>query len=154
MSSDSLEPDLHAALDTALARALQAPALPAGFHARLQQTLSRAVLDQSDSASPEGLRGQLESEQQQRLSQLQEGYMRLRQRTLAALIGGAFAAGAAAALAMPWLLMRFGSNGLVILAALGAAVGLAVGFGAWAARPGVPLRPLEVSLGISCRGQA
>jgi hypothetical protein len=101
-----------------------------------------------------GLREQLEQEQRQQLAQLRAGYVRLRQRTLGALIGGAFAAGAAAALAMPWLLMRFGTNGPMILAAVGAVVGLAVGFAVWAARPGVPMRQLPADPGMTHKGLA
>jgi RNA polymerase sigma-70 factor (ECF subfamily) len=147
MNSQDLNPDLQRALDAALARALPAPNLPEGFHVRLQRALSQSV-------QLSGLREQLEQEQRQQLAQLRAGYVRLRQRTLGALIGGAFAAGAAAALAMPWLLMRFGTNGPMILAAVGAVVGLAVGFAVWAARPGVPMRQLPADPGMTHKGLA
>lgn len=143
MDPEDIDPNLHAALDAALARALPAPVLPAGFHARLQRALRHGVADLVDDEALGELRERLEREQRQRLAQLQGVYVRLRQRTLAALFGGAFAAGAAAALVMPWLLRHFGADGPVILAAAGAVVGLAVGFAAWSARPGVPMRQSE-----------
>jgi hypothetical protein len=145
MNSEDLDPTLHDALDAALAQALSAPELPAGFHARLQWALSQAGAADADEAHLRELREQLEQEQRERLAQLQAGYVRLRQRTLGALIGGAFAAGAAAALAMPWLLRHFGTDGPAVLAGLGAAVGLAVGFAVWTARPGVPMRQWQRS---------
>ena len=49
--------------------------------------------------------------------------MRLRRRTLGTLIGGAFAAGAAVAVALPWLQSTFGPNAMLVLAAAGRARG-------------------------------
>ncbi len=127
------------ALDSALARVLAAPALPPAFHAQLQAALVRARESSSGRASG---RARLEREQRERLAELDAGYLRMRRRTLGTLIGGAFAAGAAVAVALPWLEASFGPNAIFILAALGALAGLAIGTASWLARGGVP-NPLE-----------
>lgn len=131
---------LDRALDVALSRVLVAPDLPQGFDARLRLALARAAADESDPTTLAQLRQRLEREQRQQLEELQEGYLRLRRRTLAALVSGAFAVGAAAALAMPWLESHVGSKAPLIMSAIGASVGLAVAFGSWLLRPGVTLR--------------
>ena len=127
------------ALDGALARVLSAPALPAEFHTQLQAALVRA--GESASGRANG-RARLEREQRERLAELEAGYLRLRRRTLGTLIGGAFAAGAAVAVALPWLKASFGPNAIFILAALGALAGLAIGTASWLARAEAP-NPLE-----------
>lgn len=130
---------LDRSLDAALAHALVAPSVPAGFRARVQLALTRAAADDADGAALAQLRQRLESEQHQHLRELRAGYLRLRRRTLAVLIGGAFAAGASAALAMPWLTSHIGPSAPVVMSGIGALLGLAVAFGSWILRPGVPL---------------
>ncbi|HXN11344.1 MAG TPA: hypothetical protein VN859_08880, partial [Steroidobacteraceae bacterium] len=66
---------------------------------------------------------------------LESGYLRLRRRTLATLVGGAFAAGAGVAVALPWLRASFGPNADLILVSLGAAIGLAIAAASWIDRP-------------------
>jgi hypothetical protein len=131
---------LDRALDAALSHALVAPDLPAGFRARVQAALTRAAADGADGTALAQLRQGLESEQQQRLAELQEGYLRVRRRTLAALVVGAFAAGAVAAVAMPWLTSHIGPSAPLVMSAIGASMGLAVALVSWIVRPGVPLR--------------
>jgi hypothetical protein len=122
-------------LDAALARALVPPELPADFRARLTTALTReAALGAAGLAG----RPRLEREQRERLAELEAGYMRLRRRTLGSLIGGAFAAGAAVAVAMPWLQSTFGPNAMLVLSALGAVAGLAIGTASWLGRVGLP----------------
>ena len=123
------------ALDSALARVLAAPVLPADFHAQLQAALVRAGDAAGGRASG---RARLEREQRERLAELEAGYLRLRRRTLGTLIGGAFAAGAAVAVALPWLKASFGPNAIFILAGLGALAGLAIGTASWLARAEAP----------------
>lgn len=122
-------------LDAALARALPPPELPADFRARLSAAIARET---ELGAANLAARPRLEREQRQRLAELEAGYLRLRRRTLGTLIGGAFAAGAAVAVAMPWLTATFGGNAMLVLSVLGAAIGLTIGTASWIARLGVP----------------
>jgi hypothetical protein len=130
---------LERALDGVLARLLQPPLLPAEFHARLQAALARASATPAERAAA---RMRLEHEQRQRLAELEADYLRLRRRTLGTLIGGAFAAGAAVAVALPRLEASFGSNAIFVLAGLGALAGLAIGTASWLGRDQSP-NPLE-----------
>ena len=119
-------------LDAALSRALSAPSMPPAFRAQLDAALTRAA------ASEVAARSRLELERRERLAELEASYVRLRRRTLGTLIGGAFAAGAAAALAMPWLNATFGANAMLALAGFGALVGLAIAGVSWLRRTGLP----------------
>lgn len=122
------------ALDTALARALRAPIPPGDFRTRVDAALRRAA--ESDGSRP-AARARLEREQREQLAQLRAGYLRLRRRTFASLVGGAFAAGAAAALLMPWLEATFGPNALLLLAVGTALAGLAIVASYWTPRGGL-----------------
>ena len=134
MTADEFQP-LDAAVDAALARALSPPALPAGFQMRLQAALAQ----QASGADQRALsRAQAQREQWQQLATLDADYLRLRRRTLGTLIGGAFAAGAAVAVAFPWLEASFGPNAIFVLAALGALVGLGIGTASWIGRLRLP----------------
>jgi hypothetical protein len=133
MSTDEFEP-LHSALDAALARALSPPQLPAGFQLRLQAALARVPAGEERAVN----RALAQREQRQRMAELDADYLRLRRRTLGTLIGGAFAAGAAVAVALPWLQASFGPNAIYMLSALGALVGLAIGTASWIGRLRLP----------------
>lgn len=130
---DPPDASLEAALDLALRRALPPPALPAQFHTRLQAALMRARATPGLSET----RQRFERERRELLQELQAGYVRVRQRTLVAMIGGAFVTGAIAFAALPWLQAHFGSFGPLVLAVAGAAAGLAIGFAAWRERFGL-----------------
>jgi hypothetical protein len=119
--------DEHA-LDAALARVLRPPALPPGFHARLQAALARESAGEGSRAAS---RAHAQREQRQRMAELDADYLRLRRRTLGTLIGGAFAAGAAVAVAFPWLQASFGPNAIYVLVSIGALVGLGIGTASW-----------------------
>jgi hypothetical protein len=134
MSTDEFEP-LDAALDAALIRALIPPALPAGFPMRLQAALAREAVGADERAVNRAL---AQREQRERMAELDADYLRLRRRTLGTLIGGAFAAGAAVAVAFPWLQASFGPNAIYILTGLGALVGLGIGSASWIARMRLP----------------
>jgi hypothetical protein len=120
------------ALDRALARCLVAPEPPKDFRVQL-----RAAIARSPAIDHARLRAALEREHAQQLAELQSGYVRLRQRTLGGLIGGAFAAGLLITFALPWLTARFGPNAVYALPAIGVAVGLALSARAWWARSGL-----------------
>ncbi|HTT03737.1 MAG TPA: hypothetical protein VMF64_00490 [Steroidobacteraceae bacterium] len=149
MTREPFDAELDRALDAALGRVLVAPDLPQGFDERLRLALVRAAAQGVDAPTLAQLRQRLEREQHARLTGLQQDYLRLRRRTLAALIGGAFAAGAAAALAMPWLVGHIGRSAPLLMAACGASLGLAIGFGSWLMRPGVALRQFDIQQGES-----
>jgi hypothetical protein len=109
-------------LDAALAAALRPPTLPPGFEQRLAEALAEAP--QADWASG---RERLEREHREKLAELEADYVRLRRRTLGTAIGAAFAAGAGAAIGMPWLQATFGSSiVLYVLVGAGTLVGVAV----------------------------
>jgi hypothetical protein len=117
------------ALDAALTRALPPPALPSQFRARLQSALAREA-----DASLLGARSRLEREQRERLDELEAGYLRLRRRTLGNSVGGAFVAGVAVALALPWLRESFGEDAALVLSGVGTVAGLTIGVAFWAHR--------------------
>jgi len=127
----ALDPALDAALDTALARMLGSPAPPAGFHARISAALARAQASDGGRAAS---RARAQREQREVMAALDADYLRLRRRTLGTLIGGAFAAGAAVAVAFPWLQASFGPNAIFVLACAGALVGIGIGTASWIGR--------------------
>jgi hypothetical protein len=113
---------LERALDAALAQALVAPGPSSAFRERL-----RAAIARSDATDIGAQRAQLERELREQMAELKRGYVRLQRRTLAASLGGAFAAGAAAMLALPWLQSHFGAGSIIAVPLVGAVVGLAIG---------------------------
>jgi hypothetical protein len=119
------------ALDAALARVLVPPALPPGFDARLVAALAREPID---AASRAASRARAQRDQRQWMAELDADYLRLRRRTLGTLIGGAFAAGAAVAVALPWLQALFGPRAMFVLACAGALIGLGIGSASWIGR--------------------
>ena len=117
---------LERALDAALAQALTPPALPQDFRRHLHAAIARSA--HTDHAR---LRAAVELEHAQQLAAMQSGYVRVRQRTLGGLIGGAFAAGLLITFALPWITTHFGPNAVFALPAAGAAVGLALSMRSW-----------------------
>jgi hypothetical protein len=79
------------------------------------------------------VRSRLEREQRATLAKLEEDYVRLRRRTLGTMIGGAFAAGAAAAVALPWVTARLGPIAPLVIASTGVVVGIWIGVASWLA---------------------
>ncbi|HEV2441940.1 MAG TPA: hypothetical protein VGT07_05430 [Steroidobacteraceae bacterium] len=116
------------ALDRALSRTLQPPRVSRDFRRCLHAALSRA-----GEADLSQLRSRLESERQAHLATLEAHYVRLRRWTLAAMIGAAFAAGAAATVALPWLERHVAEQAPLVLTSAGAAVSLAIAFLSWRA---------------------
>ena len=114
---------LDQALDAALRRALSGPEVPPVFRTRLNAALSRT--GETDLVS---LRERLERERRRQLEELEANYVRVRGSTLGALIGVAFAAGAAVTIAMPWLRAHLGSYTPMAITWGGVALGLGMVF--------------------------
>lgn len=113
----------HLAIDEALERALPAPEVPQAFRARLNAALSRAAENDLSAA-----RERLERERREQLAELEAHYIRVRRSTLGTVIGVAFAAGAAAVIALPWLRAHLGIYTPTALAWGGISVGLGITF--------------------------
>jgi uncharacterized membrane protein YraQ (UPF0718 family) len=121
------------ALDRALSRALTPPGLPAGFRTRLLAALTR--VSDSDLATR---RGVLEREHRDHLRALHSDSIRLRWQTIGYLVGGAFAAGVAVAVGMPWIRATFGAESDLIMLLAWVGFGLLVGGISWVRRHGAP----------------
>jgi hypothetical protein len=130
--SNSSTEELARALDAALSRTLRSPRPPLHLTLRV-----RAAIAQAKDSPLADVRLRFEREQRQKLAELKEQYVWMRRRTLGVMVGGAFAAGAVAALAMPWLTASLGPAAPALVASAGAAVGLWIGVSSWlAARRG------------------
>lgn len=114
---------LDHALDGALGRALSGPEVPHTFRARLNAALSR-----TSETDLQSLRERMERERQQQLEELQAHYVRVRRGTLGTLIGVAFAAGAATAIAMPWMRATLGAFTPIAITWGAVALGLGIVF--------------------------
>ncbi len=117
---------LERTLDHALSRTFRPPQIPRDFRRRLEAARSRA--EQTDLSE---LRLRLESEQRSDLATLEARYVRLRRRTLGIMIAAAFATGALAEVAMPWLQRHVGASAPLIPTSVGAALGLAIAYASW-----------------------
>ncbi len=115
--------EFERAVDDALGRALRAPKVPHDFSTRLSAALSRAA--ETDLAE---LRARFEKERREQLQTLKADYIRVRRSTLGTLLGIAFAAGAAAVIAMPWLRAHLGAYAPMAIVWGGTALGLGVAF--------------------------
>lgn len=116
------------ALDSALSRALQPPAAPPALRARL-----RAAMEQAAVTNIPEVRRRLEREHREEIEALTRQYVRLRRRTLSIMVGGAFAAGAAAAVALPWLTANFGPIAPSLIAGVSAIASIGIGISYWQA---------------------
>jgi len=114
--------ELDRVLEAQLERFLAPPEVPAHFRANLQAALLRA-----GESGPSEARSRLERERREKLLVLEENYVRLRRRTLATMIGGAFAAGASVAVLLPWVTTFLGPFGPPIIAFTGAGLGIWIG---------------------------
>ena len=119
------------ALDAALGQALEAPRVTNEFRARVRAALARAA--ETDLAE---LRARLETERRETLAKLEADYVRLKRRTLGTMVGGAFAAGAAAAIALPWMAKLVGPAAPLAVASIGAAAGIGIAVSSWLASRG------------------
>jgi hypothetical protein len=122
--TDELIPDTP--LDQALRQIIVAPDLPAGFRQRLTAAIARSVPEDLASA-----RQRLERERLEQLMELREASVRLKLKTLGALIGGAFTAGVGLALAWPWISATFAPHGDFALLAISVSIGLAIALTSW-----------------------
>jgi len=126
-------PDPGDALDRALCVALHAPALPAGFDARLHAAFAAEAA--GDLAR---LRSRLEEEHTRELAALRSGYVRLRRDTLAMVLAVAFTAGVVVTWALPWLHEQQGIDLSLLYPPLAVAIGMAAGAIVWVQRFGWP----------------
>jgi hypothetical protein len=117
--------ELDRALDAELGRALRPPQAPPQLRSRLAAAIAREA-----DLRPEA-RARIEREHRERLTELKQHYVRLRRRTLGLMVGGAFASGAAAALAMPWLTANVGSMAPLVVASAGAVIGIGIAVASW-----------------------
>jgi hypothetical protein len=117
---------LDRALEAQLERTLAPPKLPTQFRAKLQAALVRA----GDSSLSDA-RSRLERERRERFAELEQNYVRLKRRTLGTMIGGAFAAGASAAVVLPWVTAHFGPFAPLVIASTGTAIGIWIGVASW-----------------------
>ena len=107
------------ALDGALQHALEPPALPAGFRARLQSRMVQEALRDIESR-----RAEIEHEHARTLLQLRNKHVLMQRDTLAMVVGVAFAAGVAAYRVFPWLESMVGTDAAVALPTLAIAAGM------------------------------
>jgi hypothetical protein len=135
MSEHAIDSQLDRTLDAALAQALRPPGLPRRFRAELGAARQR--LEHLDVAQ---VRARLQIEHREQLSTLQADFVRIRRSTLGTLLGAAFAAGAGAVIAMPWLRSHFGPLAPVLIAWGGVALGVLLGAAALRGRLGAQTR--------------
>ncbi|MBK7617414.1 MAG: hypothetical protein KA375_11885 [Vitreoscilla sp.] len=119
-------PSAEQMLDQALTQALTPPALPEGFRWKLMAAMQQATLD--DIAQR---RAALEAEHQRLQYDMQQGYVRVRRDTLVLGVALAFASGAVAAVALPWLQARTGLDAATLMPTLATLVGAATAVGVW-----------------------
>ena len=132
MSTESQEPteatppEHDRALDLALQSALRAPALPDGFRARvLHAALQESLRDL------EARKRALDVEHVQARQRLHRSYVRMSRDTLALIVVVAFAAGALANLALPWLHSAMAIDQAVSAPVLALVIGLCAGACVW-----------------------
>ncbi len=125
-----------ALLERALQQALQPPALPDGFRARLT-----ARLQSEQTAALAARRQQLAHEYEQQRQQLRADYVRLRRDRLAIIIASSFAAGVCVSLLLPWLYRLVGSTDSVSLTLAALASISALVAGIWLESFGRPKLP-------------
>jgi len=135
MSEHGIDSQLDRALDAALEQALRPPGLPQRFRAELGA--ARRRLEHLDVAQ---VRARLQIEHHEQLATLQADFVRIRRTTLGTLLGAAFAAGAGAVIAMPWLRSHFGPLAPVLIAWGGVALGVLLGVAALRGRLGTQTR--------------
>lgn len=114
------------ALDSALQEALTPPTVPEGFRWKLM-----AAMQQETLADIAQRRAALEAEHLRLQQQVQAGYVRVRRDTLALGAALAFASGAVATWALPWLQARTGLDAATLMPTLALTVGAVTTLGVW-----------------------
>jgi hypothetical protein len=114
---------LNRALDAALSRTLTPPRTPPQLRARLRAAVAQA----RDSSKI--LEARLRFEREQR--EVEQQYVRLRRRSLGAIVGGSFAVGAVAAVALPWLTANLGPDAPLWVACAGTAIAVSIAVSRW-----------------------
>src|SRR5580698_9128912 len=118
--------ELERVLEARLERALPPPKVPTQFRAKLLAALLR-----TGDSSLSDARSRLELERRKRLAEFEQNYVRLKRRTLGTMIGGALAAGASAAIVLPWATAHLGQIAPLVIASTGTAFGLWIGIASW-----------------------
>lgn len=118
--------DAEQALDLALHQTLTPPPLPEGFRWKLMAAMQQETLN--DMAER---RAALEAEHRRLQQHMRSGYLLVRRDTLALGVGLAFASGALATLALPWLQSATGLDAATLMPSLATLVGAATALGVW-----------------------
>lgn len=113
-------------LDQALVQALAPPPLPEGFRWKLMAAMQHETLNNIAER-----RAALEAEHRRLQQAMQQGYVRVRRDTLALGVALAFASGALATLALPWLQASTGMDTATLMPTLATLVGAATALGVW-----------------------
>jgi hypothetical protein len=113
-------------LDQALQASMTPPALPSTFRLGLMLALQQERLQDLQARQRA-----LEEEHQRRTQRVREGYVRLRRETLAWVVGVAFACGALATQALPWLQAFTGLSAASLMPTLATLAACATGLGVW-----------------------
>jgi Flp pilus assembly protein TadB len=117
-------------LEQALDRALAASLVPPRPSPQLRVRLQAAMAQETDARIAQAHR-LFEKEHRERQAALHAQYVKLRRQTLGVVVGGAFAAGAAATAVLPWLTAQLGRSSPVAVVCTGMLVGLAIGVAFW-----------------------
>jgi hypothetical protein len=126
---DDITLEQEGALHLALQRALNAPALPAGFRAQLlNAALQESLLD------ADARKRALDLEYALSLRRLHRGYVRLQRDTLALILVIAFTLGACVHFALPWMQTFLTKDAVLSAPMLAATVCLCVGGAIWLSR--------------------
>lgn len=125
-SSPASDARAEQALDLALRRALAPPGAPPELRWRLM-----AAMQQDGLRDLAAQRAALEAEHARQAQQVRAGYLRLRRETLMWGVGLAFAAGALATRALPWLVAATGWDAGLLMPSLATLAGGATGLAVW-----------------------
>jgi hypothetical protein len=113
-------------LDQALSRTVVPPPLPAHFRLNLMAAMQHDAM-----RDLQAQRDALQAEHQRQLAQVRQGYVRLRRETLAWVVGVAFASGALATQALPWLQGFTGADAATLMPTLATLAACVTGLGVW-----------------------
>jgi hypothetical protein len=125
MNTEPTESQMRA-LDKSLQHAYSPPVVPQRFRAALMEKVLREQM-----ALVESRKDELEHEYAQAIAQLRRSHVRMKRDTLALIIGVAFAAGACADVALPWIQSLLGADGAAAMPLLALLIGVVSGASVW-----------------------
>lgn len=126
ISKNEILPEYDLGLDLGLQSVLCPPELPVGFRSRLMD-----IVMQQSIQDVQAQKRAFELEYAQGQERLRRGYLRMQQSTLTFIVIAAFALGAVAHIALPWLQEAVGIDMSASVAMLALAIGLLVNRGDW-----------------------